>query len=179
LTALEKNDPPKEGKIRSLERMGQVLGQVILTAASQDLGDVPHIHAFNEGMMALQRDDHATAAKFLRRLAERGDPCAQFWIGYMHHEGKGLRQDFSEALKWLRPSAEQGESTAQYYLGSMHIGRSGIARDLVSASMWFTLAAAQGNDTAEKARNQIEAHMTAAQIADGKKRASEWRPRPN
>ena len=176
LAASEKNDPPKEGKIKSLERMGQVLGQVILTAASKELGDVPHVHAFNQGMMALQRDDHVTAAKFLRRLAERGDPRAQFWIGYMHHEGKGLQQDFSEALKWLRPSADQGESTAQYFLGSMYIGRSGIARDLVSAYMWFTLAAAQGNDTAENARNQIVVHMTPAQIGEGKKRASEWKP---
>jgi TPR repeat protein len=177
LAGLEKDGPPNEGKIRSLERMGQVLGKLILTAASKDLGDVPHIHAFNQGMMALQRDDHTNAAKFLRRLAERGDPRAQFWIGHFYFEGKGdLPQNFSEALKWLQRAADQQEAYAQYFLGSMYFKGEGVPRDLVTSYMWFSLAAAQGDDTATKARDRLAAHMTPAQIAEAKKRASEWKP---
>ena len=158
--------------------MGQVLGQLILTAASKELGDVPHIHAFNQGMMALQRNDHTNAAKFLRRLAERGDPRAQFWIGHFYSEGKGgFSQNLSEALKWFQRSADQKERNAQYFLGSMYFKGEGVPRDVVTSYMWFVLAAAQGDDTAAKARDALAAHMTPAQVAEGKKRASEWKPK--
>jgi TPR repeat protein len=178
LAALEKDGPPDEGTIKSLERMGKVVGEVILTSAFNELGDIPEIHTFNEGMIALEREDHAKAAQFLRPLAERGDPRAQFWIGHFYSEGKGgFPQNISEALKWLRRAADQKEATAQYFLGSMYFKGEGVPRDLVMSYMWFALAAAQGDDKATKARDGIATNMTPAQIVEAKKRASEWKPK--
>jgi hypothetical protein len=112
LAALEKNGPPNEGTIKSLERMGKVVGEIILTAAGNELGGVPEIETFNQGMMALQRDDHANAAKHLRPLAERGDPRAQFWIGHFYSEGKGgLPQSF--------PRHSSGTSARQIKMSCM------------------------------------------------------------
>lgn len=176
LAALDKKAPPKEGTLKSLERLGYALGQIILTAVYNEQGDVPYVHTFNQGMIALSKDDYADAAKLLRPLAERGDRRAQFWIGYMHQEGQGLPRDFAEALKWLRRSADQGENGAQYQLARIYAEASGVPRDLVTAYMWLSLAASQGHDRSEKARDQIESKMTPAQIALGKKRATEWKP---
>jgi TPR repeat protein len=33
-------------------------------------------------------------------LAEQGDAKAQYNLGYMYREGKGVEQDFKEAVKW-------------------------------------------------------------------------------
>jgi uncharacterized protein len=176
LTALDKKAPPKESTLRSLQRLGPVLGQVILAAVREEQGDVPYVHTFNQGMIALKRDDYASVAKLLRPLAERGDPRAQFWIGYMHQEGKGLPRDLAEAVKWLQRSAERGERFAQYRLGSTYASGAGIAPDLGSAYMWFTLAASQGDEDAAKARDQLKTRMTAEQVTIAKKRASDWKP---
>lgn len=175
LAALEKNGPPKEGTVSSLEKLGNALGQVILVAAANELGDVPHVRAFNQGMMALERGDYANAARFLHPLAERGEARSQFWLGYFYRGGQGLPQNFSEALKWLQRAANQHEKNGQYLLGSMYFAGEGVTRDLVSAYMWFSLSASEGDDTAEKARDQIAPQMTPAQIAEAKKRASEWK----
>lgn len=176
LAALEKSGPPNEGTVRSLERMGNALGQIILQAAGNELGGVPEVVAFNQGMMALQRDDHANAAKHLLPLAERGDPRAQFWMGHFHRTGQGLPQNLSEAVKWLQRAANQQEPSGQYLLGSMYFKGEGVPRDLVTAYMWFSLATAKGDETATKAQHQLATHMTGAQIAEAKKRASEWKP---
>src|ERR1019366_849665 len=48
--------------------------------------------------------DHAESAKWYRKAAEQGDAIAQFEIGEMCRQGKGLPQDYSQALQWLRKS---------------------------------------------------------------------------
>ena len=173
LRALGKDRQPNEADTRGLEKLSGVLAELILTAASKELGDPPDVHAFNQGMIALQREDHAKAAQFLRPLAERGDPRAQFWIGHFYSEGKGgLPQDPSEAFKWYQRAADQNEAHAQYYLAGMYLE---VQRDIVSAFTWLSVSAAQGNDKAAKGLDEIAPYMTAAQLAEGKKRASEWK----
>jgi hypothetical protein len=177
LTALDKEASPHEGTQQSLEQLGYAIGQVILAAVHKQQGDVPYVHTFNQGMIALSEDNHARAAKLLRPLAERGDPRAQFWTGHFYSEGKGgYSQNFAEALKWFQRAADQQESGGQYFLGSMYFEGQGVSRDLVTSYMWFSLAAAQGDDKAAKARDGIAEQMTPAQIAEAKQRASEWKP---
>jgi uncharacterized protein len=178
LAALDKKAPPKESTLRSLERLGNAVGQIVLAAVHSEQGDVPYVHTFNQGMIALSKDDYPNVAKLLRPLAERGDPRAQFWIGYMYQEGKGgLTRDLAEALKWLQRSADQGERFAQYRLGSAYASGAGVARDFTSAYVWLSLAASQGDEDATKARDQIATKMTPDQVTLAKKRASEWKPK--
>jgi hypothetical protein len=44
--------------------------------------------------------------------------------------------------------------------------------------MWFALSAAQGNPPAVKNRDAAAGLMTAAQIAEAKTLAREWKPKP-
>ena len=48
---------------------------------------------FEDGMAAYQRGDYATALKFLRPLAEQGNPKAQHSLGYIYAGVEGVPED--------------------------------------------------------------------------------------
>ncbi|OKQ00421.1 hypothetical protein BLA59_09310, partial [Haemophilus influenzae] len=52
-----------------------------------------------------QKDFKAMLA-ILQPLAEQGDAIAQFLLGGMYEEGRGVKQDDFDAVKWYRKAAE-------------------------------------------------------------------------
>src|SRR5437870_9421723 len=68
------------------------------------------------------------------------DAEAQFNLGVMYHEGRGVSQDDAEAAKWYRQAAAQGYADAQFNLGVMYDEGQGVAHDDVQAYTWFDLA---------------------------------------
>jgi uncharacterized protein len=98
----------------------------------------------------------------------------------MYFHGQGVSEDFAEALKWFRLAAAQGYANAQYSLGIMYQNGEGIPRDYVQAYRWYDLAAVTytgkpERDKAVKARDNVAARMTPAQIAEAQKLAREWK----
>ena len=73
-----------------------------------------------DGLDAVERKDYETAHKLLLPFAEQGDAEAQYLLGLMYNEGKGVPQDYKEAVKWWRLSAEQRNERAQVNLALMH-----------------------------------------------------------
>jgi hypothetical protein len=53
-------------------------------------------------------------------LAKEDNPKAQYNVGLIYANGKGVKQDLSEAQKWYEKSAKQGNSAAQYNLGQLY-----------------------------------------------------------
>ena len=54
----------------------------------------------------------------------------------------------------------------------------GVAEDLVEAYKWLLLAARQGDESAKKiVTNPLESSLRPEQIAEGQKRAREFKPR--
>ena len=104
---------------------------------------------FSEGLAAYQRGDFATALREWRPLAEAGDAVAQFNLGQMYREGKGVPKDDAEAVKWYRLAAEQGVAKAQLNLGNMYNNGHGVPKDDAEAVKWYRLAAAQGSANAQ------------------------------
>ncbi len=92
------------------------------------------------GLAAPAWVDNAAA---VRTLAEQGDAKAQFALGTMYRDGRGVARDYAEALRWWRKAAELGVVDAQYALGNIYSGGSGIARDSILARMWYSVAAGQ------------------------------------
>ena len=45
---------------------------------------------------------------------------AQYNLGSMYYNGRGVLQDYEEAVFWYRLSAEQGDAYAQRNLGLMY-----------------------------------------------------------
>jgi uncharacterized protein len=134
--------------------------------------------AYQKGMRHYAPDDVATAIRDLKPLADEGDLEAQFKLGSLYYQGRGVPQDYSEAVKWLRKSAEQGQVFAQTTLGTIYAeGVQGvIEKDYPQALMWFIFAAAQGDLEAMEFRDSLALRMTPAQITEAQKLAREFKP---
>jgi TPR repeat protein/S1-C subfamily serine protease len=105
---------------------------------------------WKEGLAAYERGDYDTAFREFLPLAEQGDAHAQYNLGIMYDEGRGVRQDYSEAVKWYRSAAEyrsavkRGDAVAQFNLGFMYAKGHGVPTDAVEAVNWYRRAAEQG-----------------------------------
>lgn len=97
----------------------------------------------DEGRWAYERGDYATAWRKWRPLADQGDAPAQFYLGLMYDEGKGVPQDYTQAVWWYRLAAAQGNAAAQNNLGIMYVKGWGVSQDYAQAYGWFTRAAAR------------------------------------
>jgi uncharacterized protein len=110
-----------------------------------------------DGEAAYQRGDFATALGLLRPLAGQGNADAQYDLGAMYRDGKGVPQDYAEAVKWWRKAADQGNAHAQGGLGGFYEYGWGVLQDKAEAANWYRRAAAQGNKYAQYTLGNIYA----------------------
>jgi TPR repeat protein len=97
-----------------------------------------------DGLAAYRKGDYVKAVELWRALAEKGDPVAQYRLGDMYADGKGVKRDDATALAWFQRSANQGNAEAQYNVGASYAGGLGIAKNDDEAAKWFKRAAEQG-----------------------------------
>jgi TPR repeat protein len=90
---------------------------------------------FLKGAIAYRAGDYETALHEFRLLAEQGDAGAQYNLGVMYDNGRGVIQDYAEAMDWYRLAAEQGDALAQNNLGVMYANGDGVIQDAVIAHM--------------------------------------------
>lgn len=96
------------------------------------------INAFNRG-------DHATAASVFEKLANQGDAKAQYWFGFCHLKGKGVKKSMAKARDWLTKSAQQNYLEAKVQLANFYAFVYNTAADKQEkAAFWFESAAEQG-----------------------------------
>jgi TPR repeat protein len=138
---------------------------VALPATAQD---------FKKGLAAAKRGDYATALLEWRPLAAKGHARAQYNLGFMYDEGRGVPLDPIHAAKWFRKAAEQGHAKAQRALGLKYEYGSGVPQNYVLAHMWYSLSAANRDKFATKYRNEITKRMTPTQVAKAQKLAQDW-----
>ena len=104
---------------------------------------------FDDGYDAYQKGDYKTAINEWKPLAEQGNASAQYNLGVMYKNGKGVLQDDKEAAKWLLKAAEQGYASAQGNLALMYESGKGVLKDDKRAIKWYRKAAEQGNAKAQ------------------------------
>ncbi len=83
---------------------------------------------FDVAIQAYAEGAHGEALGRFRALAERGDNRAQFWLGILYVEGKGVPQDDVRAHMWLSLAADGGNRAAR-------LGRDGIAKRMSAAEV--------------------------------------------
>jgi uncharacterized protein len=113
------------------------------TPRTDELVPNPPIESVSIGVAAYETGDYDTAFRIFTEHASRGDAVAQFTLGYMYRNGRGIPQSYPDALIWYRRAAEQGNMYAQHNLGLMYANAQGVLRDDSQAVIWFRLAAAQ------------------------------------
>jgi uncharacterized protein len=126
---------------------------------------------WSETKTAYDEGDFAKAYDEFRALAEKGNADAQWNLGAMYQNGKGVPQDYVEAVKWFRKAADQSLAAAQYDLGVMYYGGTGVPQDYAEAFKWLSRAGEQGSADAQYVlgvmyldgigveRNAMEAHI--------------------
>jgi TPR repeat protein len=90
----------------------------------------------------------ALYAKWYRMTTRvlRVDPTsisAQYNLGVMYEQGKGVQQDYKQAVAWYRKAADQGMADAQYNLGVVYRQGQGVQQDSKQAAAWYRKAAEQ------------------------------------
>jgi len=101
---------------------------------------------FGKGLAALSKNDFATALSEWVPLANDGNTSAQYHLGIMYRNGKGVSKDYTEALKWFRLAAKQdnidqhlkfvfmsSNINAQITLGKMYEDGQGVSQDYTEA----------------------------------------------
>jgi TPR repeat protein len=111
--------------------------------------------ADDPGYDAYMKEDYATALKYWRPQAERGDAYSQLSIAVMYSNGEGVKQDSAKALYWYRKAAENGELEAQLVLGDLYRDGTGVKQDKTEAAKWYREAAKQGHSGAKYQLNQL------------------------
>ena len=104
---------------------------------------------FQKGLAAAKSGDFATALREWTPLAEQGDAAAQFNLGLMYANGKGVPQNDKTAVKWYTRAAKQGDAPAQTNLGWMYDKGRGVPQGDKFAVKWYRLAAEQGYASAQ------------------------------
>jgi len=108
--------------------------------------------------------------------AEAGDAAAQFALAHRYKVGEGVKTDPVEEKKWVLKSAMLGHGAAQWFAarGYTDSAYAGWKADLVEAYAWTTLATkSKPEDYAGPDSLASRHHMSAPQVAAGKKRAAE------
>lgn len=63
--------------------------------------------------------DLTAAERCFRRLADGGDPAAQWWLGTAYARGWGAKKDEAQAAQWFGQSARQGFADARQKLAEL------------------------------------------------------------
>ena len=120
------------------------------------------------------------AVALYRQAAAQDLAAAKYAISECYFNGIGVPKDLAEGVKWVREAAEQGDANAQNSLGLCCTKGKGVPQDYVEAYKWFNLAAAQDDPNAPDIKVNLSAaerFMTPEQIAEGQRRAREFKPR--
>lgn len=84
----------------------------------------------------------------VKRLAENGDPEAQFLVGSAYHVGFVVEQDLKQALRWYSNAVDGGQFTAMVNLANMLASGHGTDPDIDRARQLYSRAAGMGSKLA-------------------------------
>ena len=94
-------------------------------------------------------EDYTSLIPKLLILAQKGEAKAQYHLGVLFNDGKGVPQDFTQAAKWYTQAASQGHTKAQLYLGLLYQKGQGVEQDYRQAAIYYLKAASQGDSKAQ------------------------------
>jgi hypothetical protein len=96
------------------------------------------------GVTAYKTGDYNTAFREFKKLAEVGNPNAQFSLAVLYLSGRGVKRDVAQAIDWHRKAAGQGLASAEHGLGVFYYQGMGVEQDYAEALKWFKRAATKG-----------------------------------
>ena len=93
--------------------------------------------------------DKAKALTYYTLSANQNNPDALYILGYLHHDGLGVKQDYGQALGYFHRASQRGDRDAQHALGWMYKAGNGTPIDYLQSYLFFSLAVDNGHDDAK------------------------------
>jgi len=143
--------------------------KTLLIASSILFSTMLHSNTLDDVHSAMQKGDFAVAFCQLKPLAESGNSEAQYNLGWMYHNGYGLRVNDNLALEWWQRASEQGNTDASFSIAILYnLGEGQVSKNLAKAVDYYLLAA---NNQHEEAIIILRSMLTRNDIAiKGRKR---------
>jgi hypothetical protein len=129
-------------------RKGATILAVLLFPASV-CGAAVMAQSFGDGVAAYSLQDYQKALAVWRPLANGGDGEAQFRIGLLYLDGRGVEADGGEAARWFQLAGGNGHARASYMLADMYAAGKGVEEDRYQAFEWYFISAEQGDPRAQ------------------------------
>ena len=89
-------------------------------------------------------DYEVEATKWYHKAAEQGHAQAQYNLGKMYEDGRGVQQNSKKAIEWYQKAADRGLHGALYTLGKMYEDGRGVQQNSRKAIEWYQKAADRG-----------------------------------
>ena len=97
-----------------------------------------------EALASMQTGDFDKAVSEIQLIATNGDAEAQYYLGAMYNDGKGVKKNYTDAAYWFTKSAEQGYSIAQYNLAMYYLHGLGVEKNAEKTIYWHKKSAENG-----------------------------------
>ncbi len=132
---------------------------VLSVKANDDLQSASYLR----GLDAYRVGNYSAALEAWNLSAFEGNAEAQYNLGVLYVEGKGVQTDVEKAHYWFLLAAGKQHAQAQYNLGHLYMRGIGVGKDPKEAMNWWRIASDNGYPSA--AYNLGRAYL---QGADGK-----------
>ena len=101
------------------------------------------------GLQAYFNGDFILAHEHLSLSAESNNGDAQYLLGHMFENGKGVEVDEQQSFRWYLASAKNGIPPSQYSVSLRYSSGIGTKKDVQKGLFWLEAAARQGHDFAQ------------------------------
>lgn len=105
--------------------------------------------SLDDAIKALEAGSNPKAVEVLLKLANEGNPMAQFRLGDLHYHGRGVAEDENMAIYWWKKSAASGNAEAMYQIAHAYLFGSSAAKSVADpdreAAIWYFQAASAGH----------------------------------
>ncbi len=89
--------------------------------------------------------DEAAGFKLMQLVATQGAVIAQYNVGALYKDGKGVERNYSGAAYWYRKAAEKGHRRARSELGNLYLNGRGVPKNVIEGAAWIGLSSRKQN----------------------------------
>ncbi|MBW8881636.1 MAG: sel1 repeat family protein [Asticcacaulis sp.] len=136
-------------------------------------GDVVAQRLYGEALLARLKFDEGES--WLIKAADNGDVPAAAILGNAYYGGVKPMKDLDKAVIWLGKAAEGGDTASQLTYSYMYYDGHGVKKDGAEAYKWLDIAGDSGKPDVRSAMAFLVDRISDEEIAEGKRRAAEWR----
>lgn len=103
----------------------------------------------------LKAGDYKTAVTMFQKLADDGNPLAQYWVAHMTELGLGVPRDPAKAVELYKKAAAQDIAAAELRLGEIYLHGDLVLPDFAQAKIYLEKAAYHGGPRAAMLLGQM------------------------